>query len=95
MEGLLALVVPAGGPARAAWGLAAALLLLHVAFRVRAQRLALDEEGKPAPFRLRLWPLDHYRGEEAVRWRNLVLWSGFLFMAAAVAAMVFTEAEGR
>ena len=90
MAWLLALVVPETWPEKAAWGTAIALLFLHLGLRVRAQRLAVDEEGKPAPFRLRLWPMDRYRGEEGARALRGVFLSGFLFAVAAMVSMLLS-----
>ena len=90
MSWLLALVVPETLPEKAAWGAAIALLFLHLGLRVRAQRFALDEEGKRTPFRLRLWPVNRYRGAEGVRALRLVFLSGFLFAVAAMVSMLLS-----
>jgi hypothetical protein len=76
------------------WGCACAVLVVHLGFRVRAQRGALDEEGNPAPFRLRFWPPESYASREAARSRDVALWTGLLFAVALVAAMVVSYARG-
>jgi hypothetical protein len=69
------------------------VLVVHLGLRIRAQRGAVDEEGNPAPFRLRFWPPESYADPEAARSRDAALWTGLLFAAALVAAMVVSYAR--